>query len=76
MPQNEIAKEVLEMSNDKVFCKVCSLVVAKGDPERIQRGLEVFHSVCYRKVRMDEDTRAFNARVSNARLVRQLRTVH
>jgi len=60
----------------KVYCRICHLVVAPQDPERIQRGLEVMHALCYRKVRMAEETQALNARVSNARLTRLFLTVH
>lgn len=61
---------------DKAYCKGCSLVVAKADPERIQRGLEVFHAPCFRKERNSETTKVLNARLSNARLTRQFYTVH
>ena len=32
-----------------VFCPVCNLAVALSDPERVQRGLKVYHRPCLRK---------------------------
>lgn len=37
------------MQDDKVYCPVCSLAIAHHDPERCQRGLNVYHEKCWRK---------------------------
>lgn len=35
-------------------CSKCHVVVAPFDPERVQRGLEIFHRGCLRKVQQEE----------------------
>ena len=64
------------MTNDKVYCHYCSKAVAKFDPERVQRGLEVFHAPCLRKAEKTHEDAVLNARLSNASLVRRFHTVH
>lgn len=35
-------------------CAKCHIVVDPFDPERVQRGLEIFHRGCLRKVQQEE----------------------
>ena len=37
------------------FCKKCNIVVANGDPERRQVGLDVYHGECLKKQRREEE---------------------
>lgn len=64
------------MTNDKAYCAICSKAVAKFDPERVQRGLEVYHAPCLQRAEKTIDNAVLNARLSNASLIRQFRTVH
>lgn len=48
----------------------CNLEVMPRDPERVQRGLEVFHGNCLRKVKQAEQQEALklNAKLGKNRL--------
>lgn len=44
----------------------CNLFIASHDPEKVQRGLEVFHAACLRKQKLheqQEEQKKLNARV-------------
>jgi hypothetical protein len=44
------------MERTSVACKGCGIKVAPFDPERIQKGLEIWHGNCLRKKEKEDET--------------------
>lgn len=49
------------------YCKVCSLVVAPQDPEKVQKGIDVYHYACLRKQEKKQDIENRRLRTLRAR---------
>ena len=43
------------MEHLPVYCKGCRLVVAPADPERVQKGLFIWHRSCLRREEQREE---------------------
>ena len=62
---------------DRCVCAVCNITIAPFDPNRVQRGLNVYHQSCWDKKRKEATNEAavLQARIGNIRSYWGLRSM-